>query len=102
LARCAFLILGGLEIWSLPMNDPSRQVPNKSTARLGDDLLRGVKAIADELGEGERRIHHLIATRQIPAFKMGGRLYCRRSALQTHVKKLESQHASGAASSGEA
>lgn len=71
--------------------DKIRNNADNSPPRLGDDLLRGASEIAHELGENERRIHHLIRTRRIPFFKLGGKLYSRRSVLRKFIKQLEKE-----------
>ena len=43
--------------------------------KIADDRLRGVKAIADEMGETERQVRYGIDTGRIPAVKEGG-LWC--------------------------
>jgi hypothetical protein len=43
--------------------------------KIADDRLRGVKAIADEIGETERQVRHGIDRGRIPAVKEGG-LWC--------------------------
>jgi len=69
--------------------DPAQR-PN---ARIGDDLIVGVRAIACELAETPRRIHHLLSTGQLPGFKLGGRWYCRRTRLAEMIVELEQQQA---------
>jgi len=69
--------------------DPAQR-PN---ARIGDDLIVGVRAIANELDETPRRIHHLLSTGQLPGFKLGGRWYCRRTRLAEMIVDLEQKHA---------
>jgi hypothetical protein len=43
--------------------------------RIAEDRLRGVKAIAEEMGETERQVRYGIDTGRIPAIKEGG-LWC--------------------------
>ena len=43
--------------------------------RIQEDRLRGVKAIAEEMGETERQVRYGIDTGRIPAIKEGG-LWC--------------------------
>ena len=69
--------------------DPAQR-PN---ARIGDDLIVGVRAIACELDETPRRIHHLLSTGQLPGFKLGGRWYCRRTRLAEMIMELEQKYA---------
>lgn len=63
------------------------------------DLLHGADDIAEFLyGDRKyrRRVYHLVETRQIPVFRLGGRLTARRSTLVHAFEKLE-----GAACSSE-
>lgn len=53
------------------------------------EILCGVAAIADYLGDPPRRVYHLLLTGQIPAFKLGGRWYARRSSLRAQIERLE-------------
>ena len=57
--------------------------------RIGDDLICGASAIAEELGEPTRRIYYLLQNRKIPCFHLGGRWYARRSALRDFFERLE-------------
>ena len=66
------------------------EIQTQSTASpLADDLLYGGAAIADERGETLRRTYYLLLTGQIPAFKLGGRWYARRSSLRAQIERLE-------------
>ncbi len=56
------------------------------------DLLEGVDAIAAFLGTSRRRASHLVETRAIPFFKMGGRICALRSSLLERMKKLEQEN----------
>jgi hypothetical protein len=49
--------------------------------RIADDRLRGVKAIAEELGETERQARHGIDMGRIPAVKDGNRWCASREVL---------------------
>lgn len=49
---------------------------------LRDDLVWGIKAIADEIGRSERQTFHLASTGQIPVGKIGGRHVASRSKLR--------------------
>jgi hypothetical protein len=60
---------------------------------LAEDLLSGVKAIAEYRGEPERRTYHLLETGQIPGYKLGGRWNSRKSTQLAHIEKLESGEA---------
>lgn len=66
-----------------------------TVARIGDDLIRGAAAIAQELGEPLRRAYYLLETSQLPAWKMGSRWYLRRSALVEHFHRLEQEARNG-------
>lgn len=57
--------------------------------RLADDIIEGAKAIAAEMGVPTRRAFLLMEKQAIPAFKMLGKWYVRRSALQAHIERLE-------------
>ena len=64
---------------------------------LKDDRLTGAKAIAEFLGEDQRRIFYMLEHRLIPAFKLGGRWNARKSTLVKHIEKLEAEALAGAA-----
>lgn len=59
---------------------------------LRDDLLKGVKAIAEYLGPQftERGIYHLADTGKIPVFRLPGSttIYARKSELDRHFSAL--------------
>jgi hypothetical protein len=50
--------------------------------RLADDLLRGAQAIADEIGDSERRTRYLLERGRLPAKKVGNSWYGSRSRLR--------------------
>ena len=54
-----------------------------------DDLCVGTKAIGDFLNKTGRQAEHLCVTRQIPAFKEGGKWNLRKSTYARHIAKLE-------------
>ena len=56
---------------------------------LKDDKLKGAKAIAEFLGEDERRVFYMLEKNQIPGFKYGGLWNARKSTLVKHIEKLE-------------
>ena len=60
------------------------------TASLSDDLLWGIKPIANFLGKTQRQAFHLAATGQIPTGKVGGRIVGSRSVLRAHFAALVS------------
>jgi hypothetical protein len=58
------------------------------------DLLRGAKAIArfllDDSGPRERRVvYHLFEKGTLPAFRLGSRIYARKSTLSAWIERLE-------------
>lgn len=55
---------------------------------LRDDLIWGIKGIAEEIGKSERQAFHLVDTGQIPAAKVGGRIVASRSRLRQHFEAL--------------
>ena len=63
------------------------------------DLLRGAEQIArslygdHELRRKTRQIYHLVATSNLPVFKLGSRICARKSVLLTWVKDQEQRHA---------
>jgi hypothetical protein len=57
---------------------------------LKGDLLRGVKQIADFLGEKERRVFYMCETGQLEGvFKIGRLWHARRSTLIEEVRRRE-------------
>lgn len=58
------------------------------TKRLADDMLRGVRAIADELGETERQVYYALEKGNLPAFKRG-KIWCARKS--TLRRRLDSE-----------
>jgi hypothetical protein len=57
------------------------------------DTLVGAAEIALFLGKTVRQANYMLETRQIPAFKLGGRWHMRRSTYGAFVERLESQMA---------
>jgi hypothetical protein len=56
---------------------------------LADDLLRGIKAISEFIGEDERRVYYLAEKNIIPVGKEGdGRWIASKRALRTHYARL--------------
>ena len=69
---------------------------NDSTkARIGDDLIRGAAAIAEELREPLRRTYYMLEAGDLPAFRLAGRWYVRRSALIAYFQRLETEARNG-------
>ena len=60
------------------------------------DLLHGAEKIAQFLyGDRElrRKVYHLVATSNLPVFKLGSMICARKSVLLTRVKDQEERHA---------
>jgi hypothetical protein len=57
---------------------------------IGEDLLRGVKQIADFINEEERKTNHKLATGKIPAGKEGNQWIASKNVLRNHYSKLTS------------
>lgn len=51
-------------------------------APLAEELLKGAKAIADELGLSRSEVYRLADRKLIPVKRIGGRLYAQRSELR--------------------
>lgn len=49
---------------------------------LRDDLLAGVKSIAEYIGQDKQATQRLIAKGEIPAFKKGGKIFARKSQIE--------------------
>ena len=62
---------------------------------LKDDMLRGVREIAEFRGEKPRRTYHLLETGQIPGFKEGGVWNSRKSTQLAHVERREREGLEG-------
>jgi hypothetical protein len=61
---------------------------------LADDLLRGAEAIAHFLGcETRRTVYHLVATSNLPVFKLGSMICGRKSVLRKWISDQEARHA---------
>lgn len=56
---------------------------------LSDDLIEGAEAIGAEMGVGPRRAFQLLEKKAIPAFKLAGRWFARKSTLRSHIEQLE-------------
>jgi hypothetical protein len=52
------------------------------------DCLKGVRAIADELGETPRRTYYLLENKAIPAGKLGRMWVASRRRLREHYDRL--------------
>jgi len=63
-------------------------------SEIGDDLVWGGKALAREILKSEskaavRKIYHMHARRQLPTFRLGNEIVCRRSTLMQHIVAAE-------------
>jgi hypothetical protein len=56
---------------------------------LAEDLIEGAEAIGAEFGFGPKRTFALLEAKEIPAFKIAGRWFARRSTLRKHIERLE-------------
>ena len=67
--------------------------------KLANDLLRGVPAIAEYLGESPRQTYALLETGRLPGFKMpnGRTWHARKTTLNEHYRRLEAQSGGEAA-----
>jgi hypothetical protein len=57
---------------------------NAADVRLRDDLIFGAKAIAAELGLGQRRVFYLLESKHLPAMKAGRIWVASRRRLRAH------------------
>jgi len=64
---------------------------------IANDTLEGIDAIAEHLGKPRRRVYYLCETRQIPAFKLGGKWHLRKSTYAAHIARLEAEAIGSAA-----
>jgi hypothetical protein len=65
-------------------------------AEFAKDLLRGAEEIAQFLyGDRElrRKVYHLVATSNLPVFKLGSMICARKSVLLKWVEDQEERHA---------
>lgn len=69
---------------------------------LADDLIEGAEAIGAELGVGQRRAFQLMEKGAIPAFKLLGKWYARRSTLRAYIERLEREGTAPALAGGAA
>jgi hypothetical protein len=63
---------------------------------IDDDMMRGIAMIAAAIGTTERQAYYLAETKQIPAFKMGGRYHplisVRAEAASAHPSTRKSEY----------
>ena len=60
-----------------------------------NDLLRGAAAIASFLLDDpkqKRVVYHMFEKGRLPAFRLGKRIYARKSSLLAWIERLEAQH----------
>ena len=55
---------------------------------IADDLLRGVKNIADFIGDDERSTNHKLAKGHLPGGKEGQQWIASKTALRNHYEKI--------------
>jgi len=55
---------------------------------IGEDLLRGVKNIAQFINDGVRSTNHKLATGKIPAGKEGSEWVASKAVLRQHYAKI--------------
>lgn len=67
--------------------------PRPRGEQLADDLLSGANAIATYVGESKRRIYYMLERGELPAFKMAGRWYARKSKIIARIEHLEAGEA---------
>jgi len=60
----------------------------EGTVPLADDLLRGVKRIAAEIGESERRTYYLLENKLLPGGKQGSCWLASRRAIREYYARL--------------
>jgi hypothetical protein len=63
---------------------------------MATDTLRGAQAIGAYIGVTVRQANHLLATRQLPAFKQGGHWCMRKSTYKADIAERESRAAKAA------
>jgi hypothetical protein len=68
---------------------------NDNDPEFAQDLLRGAEDIADFLygkREHRRKVYHLVATSNLPVFKLGSMICARKSVLLKWVGEQETRH----------
>ena len=58
---------------------------------IGADTIEGAVEIARWLGKTERQVSHLIETKALPVFKLGGRWHMRKSTYRAFIADLEAR-----------
>lgn len=67
---------------------PTVPLPTDGGDSLADDLLRGVKPIAEFIGESERRTFYLLERRYIPGGKIGAAWVASKKVLRAHFARI--------------
>jgi hypothetical protein len=62
---------------------------NYMDVSLAADTLAGATEIAEFIGKTVRQTQHLLETKQLPAFKLGGRWHMRQSKCVARIEQLE-------------
>jgi hypothetical protein len=60
---------------------------------IGDDILRGVKNIADYINEDARATNHKLATGALPGGKEGNQWIASKAVLRDHYKNITAKRA---------
>jgi hypothetical protein len=60
---------------------------------IGDDILRGAKAIGKEIGETPSQVYYGHKTGRVPTFCEGATVCARKSRLREHYPQLERERA---------
>jgi hypothetical protein len=63
-------------------------LPADGDGSLADDLVRGVKPIAEFLGESERRTSYLLERAYVPAGTVGSAWVASKKALRAHFARV--------------
>lgn len=63
--------------------------------RVGDDLLWGVRAIAEELGMKDRQVYYQLEKGQLPGGKSGETWVASRQALRAYFQELTAPRSKG-------
>jgi len=79
------------------MNNAGARPSGANDEALPDDMLVGAQAISTFLyGPDEgmrdtclRRVYHAISKREIPTFRIGGKLHARKSAIRKRIEAQE-------------
>ena len=69
---------------------------NEDEPEFAKDMLRGAEAIAHFLYGDEslrRKVYHLVATSNLPVFKLGSMICARKSVLLKWIEAQEGRHA---------